>query len=87
MLNIYKYIVLILMWVIQLQVYLPQQIRQELRKELGLINVLVFPVLILINVFTIVNIFKRDDYREQKNKIYIMLSLCLYVFILYKLIS
>jgi len=81
------FIILILMYIIQFQTFLSEKIRQELREVLSYINLFLFPILVLLNIFYWIKITKSTKYTKRMKILYSFLSILLYTFIGYKIIN
>lgn len=76
-------LILFLMYLISFQVFLPERIRQNLRRVLGYINLIFFPILILLQVIYFAKITKYKEGLKKIKYIYVIFSLLIYAFIGY----
>jgi hypothetical protein len=72
--------VLVILYLLHAQAFLTGKIREELRTELGLMNLILVPLCVIINLyFVIVMLSKlKNKSMEKSDMFYIILSLLLY---------
>jgi len=80
------YAPLIALYLIQMQVLIPEKIRQELRTELGYLNIFLFPILTIINVVCLVYIIKSNRFTIKNKLFYSLFSLILYIIIVLNIV-
>lgn len=81
------YAPLILLYLIGLQTFMTYQIRQELRHELGFINVFIFPITLLLSIVCWIYVFKSKKISRYKKRLYSILSSISYAFIVYNILT
>ena len=73
--------VLVILYLLHVQAFLTDKIREELRLELGLMNIFLVPLCIIINLYFVGVIFfmlQKNKSMEKIDMYYIILSLLLY---------
>ncbi len=79
-----------MLYLINMQILLSEKIRQELRHILGYINIFLFPVLLIINVYFFIQMIQRLKYEQNTpifNYVYITFSCLLYARIIYIMLT
>jgi len=79
--KLFRTSVLVTLYLLHAQAFLTGKIREELRTELGLINLFFVPFCVIINLYFIIVILsklKKNKYMEKSEMFYIILSLLLY---------
>ena len=74
------------MYLIQFQFILSPKIRQELRIELGFINIYILPILIILNIYFLVVINNSNSYSLKNKRLYSILSVIFYIFLVSKMV-
>ena len=70
------------LYLIQFQLVLSEQIRQELRKELGFINIYLFPILVIINIVYFIKVLLSNTINKKIKYCYIVLTVIFYTIFL-----
>ena len=72
--------VLVILYLLHAQAFLTGKIREELRTELGLMNLILVPLCVIINLYFIVVMLSKlkNKSMEKSDMFYIILSLLLY---------
>ena len=79
---------LVILYLLHAQAFLTDKVREELRTELGLMNLFLVPFCVIINLYFVVVIFsklKKNKFMEKGDMFYIILSLLLYVLMGYNM--
>lgn len=79
--KLFRTIVLVILYLLHAQAFLTDKIREELRTELGLMNLFLVPLCVIINLYFVIVILsklKKNKSMEKSDMFYITLSLLLY---------
>ncbi|PIE51013.1 MAG: hypothetical protein CSA38_00215 [Flavobacteriales bacterium] len=76
--KLFNYLPLFALYIIHFQLLLSNKIREELRLELGLINVFLSPILMIINTVLLVLLLRSSRYSNKGKFVYLLLNLPIY---------
>lgn len=88
--KLFRISVLVILYILHVQVFLTGKIKEELRTELGLINLFFVPFCVIINLYFVIVILsklKKNKYIEKNDMFYIILSLLLYGIMGYNMVT